>query len=137
MFSQPSLVTGDARCHRSFRQSKIKGMRQNRRSFLLTLLAGPAAVGARSPFAAAQTGSAPGAAHPISDFPDPKTFQSGDLVWPKKKGAFVPRKKGDQPPSKEQIAWEAERDRLLAQDPSKSGLSPEAAKKLKTMSYEE
>jgi len=72
----------------------------------------------------------------VSDLPDPKTFQSGDFVWPKKKGAFVPRYRIEQPPS-EQRAWKAERERLLSEDPSKSGLSPEVAEKLKNMSYDE
>src|SRR5438045_3366611 len=105
-------------------------MRQNRRSFLLTILVSPMALGARLPLALAQP-----AAQPVSDLPDPTNFQSGDFIWPKKKGAFIPRMKPDEPPSKEQIAWEAARDRLLQQDPSQSGLSPEDAQKLKKMSY--
>jgi cell wall-associated NlpC family hydrolase len=79
----------------------------------------------------------PAAGQPASDFPDPKTFQSGDFVWPKKKGAVVPRRRIDEPPSEEQKAWEAARERLLQEDPAKSGLSPEVAEKLKSMSYEE
>jgi cell wall-associated NlpC family hydrolase len=115
-------------------------MWQNRRSFLLTLLAAPVAMSARLPSAVAQTESgkpSPTITQLVSDFPDPKTLQSGDFVWPKKKGAFVPRYRIDQPPSEEQKAWEAARERLLREDPSKSGLSPELAEKLKSMSYEE
>ena len=73
----------------------------------------------------------------VGDLPNAKTFQSGDFIWPKTKGAFVPRVRSVKAPSKEQIAWDAERDQLLAQDPATSGLSPEAAKKLKAMTYED
>jgi hypothetical protein len=122
-------------------QHRAKGgaiMRQNRRSFLLTFLAAPLAVRAGLPSARAQTGfepPLPAKAPPLSDLPDPKTFQAGDFVWPKKKGAFVPRYKIEQ--SAEREAWETARERLLREDPSKSGLSPETAEKLKSMSYED
>ena len=113
-------------------------MWQNRRSFVRTLLAAPVALRAGLPSATAQTVSGPakpGTAQPVSDVPDPKTFQSGDFVWPKKKGAYVPRYTIEL--SDEQRAWEAARERLLREDPSKSGLSLEIAEKLKSMSYEE
>jgi cell wall-associated NlpC family hydrolase len=64
-----------------------------------------------------------------------ETFQSGDFVWPKKKGAYVPRYKIEQTADRE--AWEAARERILEEDPSTSGLSPEIAEKLKSMSYED
>jgi cell wall-associated NlpC family hydrolase len=113
-------------------------MRQDRRSLLLKLLMVPIALSTRMQSAAAQGGSgrpSSATAQPVSDVPDPKTFQSGDFVWPKRKGAVVP--KMEQPVSEEQRAWEAARARLLQEDPSKSGLSREAGERLKSMSYGE
>ncbi len=52
-----------------------------------------------------------------------------------KKGAFVPRYKIEQ--SAEREAWEAARERLLREDSSNTGLSPEIAEKLKSVSYED
>jgi len=113
-------------------------MRPDRRSFLLKLSAAPLALIARSPSVGAQTGSGPPPSttiEPVSDVPDPKTFQSGDFVWPKRKGAVVPKMNPTE--SEEQRAWEAARQRLLQEDPSESGLSLEAVGKLKSMSYQE
>lgn len=73
----------------------------------------------------------------IPDFPDSQKFQSGDLLWPKKKGAFVPRTRSiGAPPNGERKAWEAERERALA-EPQRAGLSPDVAEKLKAMRFEE
>lgn len=74
----------------------------------------------------------------VLDFPDGRSFQSGDLLWPKKKGAFVPRTRsvGPAPVNEERKAWEASRQRALS-DPAQAGVSPEVAEKLKTMRFDE
>ena len=74
----------------------------------------------------------------VPDFPDSQKFQTGDLLWPKKKGAFVPRTRsiGAAPPNEERKTWEAERQRALS-EPQRAGLSPEVAEKLKTMRFDE
>jgi hypothetical protein len=56
-------------------------------------------------------------------------------VWPKRKGAVVP--KLNQPMSEEEEAWNAARARLLQEPLSQSGLSAEAAERLRHMSYRE
>lgn len=104
-------------------------MRQNRRSFLLALMATPVALSLHPPLAMAQRAKT----RRITDFPDPATFRSGDFVWPKKKNAIVPRMEVPAPPSEERAAWEAARDRLLQQE----NLPQEVAGRLKNMSYEE
>jgi hypothetical protein len=83
---------------------------------------GPSA-GQSGPVATAGTGHAP----------DPRTFEPGDLIWPKRKGAIVVR---SQDASDEQKAWEAARDRLLAQ-PTRSMSNSNVAERLRTMRYEE
>jgi cell wall-associated NlpC family hydrolase len=73
----------------------------------------------------------------VPDFPDSQKFQTGDLLWPKKKGAFVPRTRSiGAPPNEERKNWEAARQRTLT-DPGRAGMSPEVAEKLKTMRFEE
>lgn len=104
-------------------------MRHDRRVVVRGLGAVPIALATGS--ALAQTTPKTG----VADFPDDRTFQWGDLLWPKKKGAFVPRTRslaGTQ--SAEQPAWEASRQRALA-DPGQAGLSPEVAEKLKEMRF--
>jgi hypothetical protein len=111
--------------------------RHHRRSFLLTLFAAPLALAASMSTAAAQKGSGqavPATPQSVSDFPDPKTLQSGDFIWPKTKGAIVPR---TGQPSQDQRAFEAARERLLQGNGSTSGLSAEDINKLKSMNYEE
>jgi cell wall-associated NlpC family hydrolase len=86
------------------------------------------------PAASAQT---PPALGPVSDFPNPTNFRSGDLLWPKRKGAIVPRTRSLRAaPDQEGRAWEAARLQLLA-NPAASGLSPEVVERLRTMSYAE
>jgi len=110
-------------------------VRQDRRSLLIGLGAAPLALAAGIPAASAQTPLT----GPVPDVPNPETFQPGDLLWPKRKGAIVPRTRSlapAAPPDQEGRAWEAARRQLLA-DPAASGLSPEVAERLRTMSYEE
>jgi hypothetical protein len=85
----------------------------------------------------------PGTVHerplPASDtsrLPDPSTFEPGDFIWPKRKGAIVVRGATPQPASDEQRAWEAQRDRLFTQ-PTRSLRSTAIAERLKSMRYEE
>jgi cell wall-associated NlpC family hydrolase len=105
----------------------------DRRTLVMGLGALSAALATAPRFAAAQA-VLPRA---IPDFPDSQKFQSGDLLWPKKKGAFVPRTRSlAAPVSEERKTWEAERQRALA-DPAHSGVSPEVAEKLKTMRFED
>lgn len=55
--------------------------------------------------------SADGAELPL---PDPALFQSGDFVWPKKPGAYVPYNSGSgNTPDLDRIEWMAERDAYL------------------------
>lgn len=108
-------------------------MRQDRRNFLIGLGAAPLALSAGPPLAWAQAPDKKA----IPDFPNAAAFRAGDLVWPKKKGTIVPKTRSLQAaPSQERRDWEAARQQMLA-DPVASGLSPEVAERLKTMSYEE
>jgi cell wall-associated NlpC family hydrolase len=82
----------------------------------------------------------PGIAQPalkrsVADFPDSRAFQSGDLLWPKKKGAFVPNTRSAAP-NEERRAWEESRQRALAA-PAQAGVSPEVAERLKAMRFDE
>jgi len=73
----------------------------------------------------------------VPDFPDSRNFQWGDLLWPKKKGAFVPRTRSlAAAPNAERGAWEAARQKALA-DPAQTGVSPEVAEKLKAMRFDD
>jgi hypothetical protein len=72
------------------------------------------------------------------DLPNAATFRTGDLLWPKRKGALVPRTRGFQAagPNPDRQNWEATRRQAMA-NPGAAGLSPEVAAKLASMSYEE
>lgn len=108
-------------------------MRQDRRDILIGLGAAPLALAAGVPVGSAQMPQRAGAA----DFPNPETFQTGDLLWPKRKGAVVPRTRSLRARSNQEgRAWESARQQLLA-DPVAAGLSPEVAERLRSMSYEE
>jgi hypothetical protein len=108
-------------------------MSSDRRKFLIGLGAMPLALGAGVSATSAQTPDK----KPVSDFPNAATFQTGDLVWPKKKGSIVPRTRSAQAaPTEERREWEAARQQMLV-DPAAAGLSPEVAERLKTMSYDE
>jgi cell wall-associated NlpC family hydrolase len=108
-------------------------MRQKRRQFLIGLGATPLAlsVGLRTVSAQAPAKKAE------SDFPNAATFRTGDLLWPKRRGAIVPRTRSlAAAPNLERREWEAARQQLLA-SPAASDLSPEVAERLKALSYEE
>jgi hypothetical protein len=53
--------------------------------------------------------------------PNPQTYQSGDFIWPKKPGAFVPYRSGS--PSQfenERLQWQRERQEFLQREAVKS-----------------
>jgi hypothetical protein len=51
--------------------------------------------------------------------PDPSTFQSGDFVWPKKPGTFVPYNSGAQhDPDQDRKKWSLEREAAIRRAPS-------------------
>jgi Permuted papain-like amidase enzyme, YaeF/YiiX, C92 family len=69
----------------------------------------------------------PTAAHAQNDgnamfpLPNPQTFQSGDLVWPKKPGAFVPYRSGSSTQlESDQSQWQRERQEFLTREAGKS-----------------
>lgn len=103
------------------RRSVVKGL-----GALAALAATPGMARAQAPLPKA-----------VPDFPDSQKFQTGDLLWPKKKGAFVPRTRSvGASPNEERRTWEAERQRALT-EPQRAGLSPEVAEKLKGMRFDE
>ncbi len=108
-------------------------MHQQRRQFLLGLGATPLVLSASFRAVSAQAPEKKA----VSDFPNAATFRTGDLLWPKRRGAIVPRTRSlAATPNLEQREWEAARQQLLA-NPDASGLSSEVAERLKAMSYED
>jgi cell wall-associated NlpC family hydrolase len=106
-------------------------VRHDRRALVKGLAALAVASPAGATLAVAQTALKKA----VADFPDSRAFQSGDLLWPKKKGAFVPNTRAAVP-NEERRAWEASRQRALAA-PAQAGVSPEVAEKLKAMRFED
>lgn len=54
---------------------------------------------------------------PTSDpLPDPSKFESGDFVWPKKRGVYIPYKSGSRnDPNEDERKWIAERDKFVSE----------------------
>jgi len=53
--------------------------------------------------------------------PNPQTFQSGDFIWPKKPGAFVPYRSGGVSEfESERLQWQRERQEFLKREAGKS-----------------
>jgi hypothetical protein len=79
----------------------------------------------------------PAAGDALSRTPDPSTFESGDLLWPKKPGAFTPyssNSPGDL--DEDEDDWLRERDAFIAKirtDPAQQ----ELARDLSELSYKE
>ncbi|HXF54670.1 MAG TPA: YiiX/YebB-like N1pC/P60 family cysteine hydrolase [Hyphomicrobiaceae bacterium] len=67
---------------------------------------------------------------------DPASFEPGDFLWPKRKGAIVVRALPGEPASAEARQWQAERDRRLGPQ-TRSVQYPEVAERLRSMRYEE
>jgi hypothetical protein len=80
-----------------------------------------------------------GAAAGLPPLPDPKLFQSGDVLWPKKPGDFVPYDAG--PPRSayaDEAKWNEERDRFIASAATKAPyFTPAQIEKLRKLSYAE
>lgn len=69
--------------------------------------------------------------------PDPRTFQAGDLLWPKDPGKRIPYgTSGDTSPDEERAQWEREKVEFLAQ-PDRDDLSDDALDLLQRMTFEE
>lgn len=71
--------------------------------------------------------------------PSPETFESGDLVWPKKPGAFVPySQRPDAPVEQDREIWEREKrtflDRVAREE---TYLSPDQIAALRALDYRE
>lgn len=75
------------------------------------------------------------------ELPDPGTFQSGDLIWPKKPGQVVPyTAEYTSTYEKDKKRWEGERKKFLAAIKKKKNAPPherKAAQVLETMTFEE
>lgn len=65
--------------------------------------------------------------------PDPATFETGDLLWPKPKDAYIPYA-SDSSFEQEKARWEAEKSAFTRQLFSKSALSSEEQKLLHSLS---
>jgi len=66
--------------------------------------------------------------------PDPSLFQSGDFVWPKKPGAYVPYK-SDAPssPVNDEITWNRERDSYISRLKAKQVLDEVDREQIKVL----
>lgn len=67
--------------------------------------------------------------------PDPATFQSGDFVWPKKPGAYVPYHAGSaNSPSQDREQWVRERDAYLRRVSKRRELDDLTRKRIESLS---
>src|SRR5262249_32920141 len=83
--------------------------------------------------AAARIGPSAAAEYPL---PDPKTFQSGDFVWPKKPHAYIPYNAGTlEDPDADRKRWEVEKEHFLNQNPP--GISSTRLSEIRGLSYDE
>jgi permuted papain-like amidase YaeF/Yiix C92 family enzyme len=75
----------------------------------------------------------------VSPLPDPKTFQSGDLLWPKKPGDYVPYLSGfPAGPSEDERRWIADRDSFVANASNSAPyLTATDVERLRTLSFRE
>src|SRR4051812_34346114 len=71
--------------------------------------------------------------------PDPNQFQSGDFLWPKKPGVFVPYDAGPpRPADADKAKWYEERDRFIANVATKAPyFTPAQIERLHKLPYEE
>lgn len=66
--------------------------------------------------------------------PNPKLFQSGDFIWPKKPGAFVPYESGsDNTPEEDRVQWTKERDGYIARARTVSAPDREMRQRLRAL----
>jgi uncharacterized protein YycO len=75
----------------------------------------------------------PGTPEAVADFPDPTTFQSGDFVWPKKKGAAIPYSVPNA--SKEEMEWNTQHDRFVRDAALQGEVQADVLAKLKEMHF--
>jgi hypothetical protein len=80
-----------------------------------------------------------GASGGVYPRPDPTLFQSGDLVWPKKPGAYVPYNSGnDRSVASDQMVWEREKNeyiQTLKAKPNLDSIETESIRLLSTMTF--
>ncbi|MGR4928240.1 YiiX/YebB-like N1pC/P60 family cysteine hydrolase [Bradyrhizobium sp. CAR08] len=71
--------------------------------------------------------------------PDPMQFQSGDFLWPKKPGVFVPYDAGPpRPVDADKAKWIEERDRFIADVASKAPyFTPAQTERMRKLTYED
>jgi len=73
--------------------------------------------------------------------PDPALFETGDFIWPKKPGAYVPYFSGGaSSPDADRAQWTRERDQYLASltpEALRDPLARERAEQLRTMDFRE
>src|SRR5664279_516431 len=71
--------------------------------------------------------------------PDPKQFQSGDFLWPKKPGVFVPYDAGPpRAPDADEAKWNEERDRFIANVGTKARyFTPAQIDRMRKLTYRE
>jgi len=73
--------------------------------------------------------------------PEKGSFQSGDFVWPKKPGAYVPYRSGASSPfDDDRVLWERERQRFLARErtlPMNQRMPAERLQELRSMDFRE
>lgn len=71
--------------------------------------------------------------------PDPKQFQSGDFLWPKKPGVFVPYDAGPpRPADADKAKWYEERDRFIANVATKAPyFTPAQTERMRKLTYEQ
>ncbi len=71
--------------------------------------------------------------------PDPKLFQSGDFVWPKKPGVYVPYISGrPADAAADEASWLSERDRFVADAGRKAPyFTPQAIDRMRNLSFRE
>lgn len=71
--------------------------------------------------------------------PDPKQFQSGDFLWPKKPGVFVPYDAGStRPADVDKAKWYEERDRFIANVATEAPyFTPAQIERMLKLTYEE
>jgi hypothetical protein len=71
--------------------------------------------------------------------PDPKLLQSGDFLWPKKPGVFVPYDAGPpRAPDADEAKWNEERNHFLASIQTKAPyFTPAQIKRMRKLTYRE
>ena len=71
--------------------------------------------------------------------PNPELFNSGDLLWPKKPGSFVPySQQSDVGPQRDAQIWQSEKQKFLSDaSQGRSGLSADQLREIERLDYRE